>query len=95
MLACRRQATLEVWPISRIHATCSGSSGGPVQAAWCSREGIAMSKKQGKKVVVFSLTKPKSEVPFARLTTRLKKFSKMRAQFEELGLRVEVEGFKG
>lgn len=54
-----------------------------------------MSKKQGKKIVVFSLTKPKSEVPFARLTTRLRKFSKMRAQFEELGLRVEVEGFKG
>lgn len=95
MLACPRQATREVWPTSRIHATCSGSSGGPVQAAWCSREGIAMSKKQGKKVVVFTLTKPKSEVPFATLRTRLGKFKSLRAQFEELGLRVEVEGFKG
>ncbi len=54
-----------------------------------------MSKKQAKKVVVFSLTKPKSEVPFATLTTRLKKFRAMRAHFEDIGLRVEVEGFKG
>ena len=86
---------MTVWPTPYLRATRSGSSREPVQAAWCSREGIAMSKRQAKKVVVFSLTKPKSEVPFARLTTRLKKFAKMRAHFEELGLRVEVEGFKG
>jgi hypothetical protein len=58
-------------------------------------EGSIMSKKQGKKVVVFTLTKPKSEVPFATLRTRLGKFKALRAQFEELGLRVEVKGFKG
>ena len=54
-----------------------------------------MSKKQGNKAVVFILTKPKSEVPFTTLRIPLKKFGALRANFEELGLRVEVEGFKG
>lgn len=54
-----------------------------------------MSKKQGSKVVIFTLTKPKSEIPFTTLRTSLKKFGALRRHFEELGLRVEVEGFKG
>jgi hypothetical protein len=45
------------------------------------------------KTVVFSLTKPKSEVPFTTLKVSLKKFKKLRANFEDLGLRVEVEDF--
>lgn len=47
-----------------------------------------MSKK-----VIFSLTKEKSEVPFTTLSIPLKKFKKLRANFEDLGLRVEVEDF--
>ena len=58
-------------------------------------EGSIMSKKQSKKVVVFALVKPKSEVPFTTLKVRLKEFGALRRHFEELGLRVEVEGFKG
>ena len=54
-----------------------------------------MSKQQGRKVVVFTLVKPKSEVPFTTLKVRLKEFGALRRHFEELGLRVEVEGFKG
>mgnify|MGYP001162024158 CR=1 FL=1 len=54
-----------------------------------------MSKKQARKVVIFTLVKPKSEVPFTTLQVRLKKFTELRRNFEELGLRVEVEGFKG
>jgi len=46
-----------------------------------------------KKVVVFSLTKPKSEVPFTTLEVPLKKFRKLRGNFESLDLRVEVEDF--
>jgi hypothetical protein len=46
------------------------------------------------KIVVFTLTKPKSEVPFTTLKISLKKFSKVRANFEDLGLRVEVSDFK-
>jgi len=68
---------------------------GSSQRQGAAEKGKTMSKKQGKKIVVFSLTKPKSEVPFATLTTRLKKFRAMRAHFEDIGLRVEVEGFKG
>jgi hypothetical protein len=49
-----------------------------------------MSKKQTRKVVVFSLTMPKTEVPFATLSTSLKRFGKMRQDFEQLGVRVEV-----
>ena len=45
------------------------------------------------KTVVFSLTKPKSEVPFTTLKVSLNKFKKLRANFEDLGLRVEVEDF--
>jgi len=54
-----------------------------------------MSKQQGRKIVVFTLVKPKSEVPFTTLKVRLKEFGALRRHFEELGLRVEVEGFKG
>jgi hypothetical protein len=53
-----------------------------------------MSKqRKGKKVVVFSLTRPKSENPFTQLETRLSAFGRLRAEFEELGLRVEVLDF--
>ncbi len=46
------------------------------------------------KIVIFTLTKPKSEVPFSTLQVPLKKFKKLRADFEDLGLRVEVEDFR-
>lgn len=46
-----------------------------------------------KKTVVFSLTKPKSEVPFTVLEVTLKRFKKLRADFEDIGLRVEIEDF--
>jgi hypothetical protein len=46
------------------------------------------------KRIEFSLTMPKSEVPFAKLETSLKKFGKLRESFEALDLRVEVLGFK-
>ena len=52
-----------------------------------------MSKKNRKKVS-FSLTMPKSESPVAQLSTSLKQFGKMRADFESLALRVEVIDFK-
>ncbi len=52
-----------------------------------------MSKKQSKKVI-FTLTMPKTEIPFAQLSTSLKRFGKMRADFESLALRVEVIDFK-
>jgi hypothetical protein len=43
------------------------------------------------KRITFSLTMPKAEVPFATLNTTLKKFGKLRADFESIGgLRVEV-----
>jgi len=45
------------------------------------------------KTVVFSLTKNKSEVPFTVLEVSLKKFKELRSNFEDLGLRVEVEDF--
>jgi hypothetical protein len=53
-----------------------------------------MSKKQSKKTVIFTLTMPKTEIPFAQLSTSLKRFGKMRADFESLALRVEVIDFK-
>jgi hypothetical protein len=54
-----------------------------------------MSKSSKKsKVVVFSLTMPKTEIPFATLSTTLKKFGKMRADFETLAVRVEVVDLK-
>ena len=49
---------------------------------------------KSKKVVVFSLTMPKTEIPFATLSTTLKRFGKMRADFETLGLRVELVDLK-
>jgi hypothetical protein len=51
-------------------------------------------RKYMSKIVVFTLTKPKSEVAFTTLEISLKKFSKVRANFEDLGLRVEVADFK-
>jgi hypothetical protein len=54
-----------------------------------------MSKKQkNTKVVIFALTMPKTEIPFTRLSTPLKKFGKLREDFETLGLRVEIVDFK-
>ena len=54
-----------------------------------------MSKKNSKsKTVIFALTMPKTEIPFTRLATPLKKFSKLREDFEVLGLRVEIVDFK-
>ena len=53
-----------------------------------------MSKKQSKKTVVFTLTMPKTEIPFARLSTPLKKFGKMRQAFESIALDVQVVDFK-
>jgi len=54
---------------------------------------MSKSKKQSK-VVIFALTMPKTEIPFTRLATPLKKFSKLREDFEVLGLRVEIVDFK-
>jgi hypothetical protein len=45
------------------------------------------------KMVEFSLTKPKNDMAFTTLRVPLKKFSKLRANFEELGLHVEVVDF--
>jgi hypothetical protein len=45
------------------------------------------------KMVEFSLTKPKSEVPFTTLNIPLKKFKVLRSDFEDLSLRVEVLDF--
>ena len=53
-----------------------------------------MSKKQNRKVVIFALTMPKTEIPFTKLSTPLKKFSKLREDFEVLGLRVEIVDFR-
>ena len=54
-----------------------------------------MSKKQkSSKTVIFALTMPKTEIPFTRLSTQLKRFGKLREDFEALGLRVEIVDFK-
>ena len=54
-----------------------------------------MSKKQkNSKVVIFNLTMPKTEIPFTKLATPLKRFSQLRQDFEALGLRVEIVDFK-
>ena len=52
-----------------------------------------MSKKNSK-TVIFSLAMPKTEIPFTQLSTSLKRFGKLRQDFESLGLRVEVINFK-
>jgi hypothetical protein len=53
-----------------------------------------MSKNKSKNSnVVFSLSLPKAEVPFAELHTSMKKFAKIREHFEVLGLQVGVVGF--
>ena len=53
-----------------------------------------MSKKQNSKTVIFNLTMPKTEIPFTRLSTPLKRFGKLREDFEALGLRVEIVDFR-
>ena len=54
-----------------------------------------MSKKQkSSKTVIFALTMPKTEIPFTRLQTPLKRFGKLREDFESLGLRVEIVDFR-
>ena len=53
-----------------------------------------MSKKKNSKVVIFNLTMPKTEIPFTKLSTPLKKFSKLRGHFETLGLSVEIVDFR-
>ncbi len=80
-------------PARRDPATVTDSAGARIGATRPpSRWAETMSKK-GKKVVVFSLTRPKSENPFTQLETRLAAFGRLRADFEELGLRVEVLDF--
>jgi hypothetical protein len=54
-------------------------------------ERVNMSKSV--KMVEFSLTKSKSEVPFTTLNVSLKKFKVLRSDFEDLSLRVEVLDF--
>lgn len=51
-----------------------------------------MSKSKNSNIV-FSLSLPKAEVPFAELHTSMKKFAKIREHFETLGLQVGVVGF--
>ena len=53
-----------------------------------------MSKRSKNKTVIFALSMPKTEIPFTRLSTKLKKFSKLRQDFETLDLRVEIVDFK-
>ena len=53
-----------------------------------------MSKKKNSKVVIFALTMPKTEIPFTKLSTPLKRFGQLRRDFESLGLRVEIVNFK-
>ena len=52
-----------------------------------------MSKKNRKKVI-FTLTMPKTEIPFAQLSTSLKQFGKMRQAFESIALDVQIVDFK-
>ena len=53
-----------------------------------------MSKSSKNTTVIFNLSMPKTEIPFTRLSTKLKKFSQLRQDFETLGLRVEIVDFK-
>ncbi len=53
-----------------------------------------MSKKKNSKTVIFALTMPKTEIPFTKLSTPLKRFGKLREDFESLGLRVEIVDFR-
>lgn len=52
-----------------------------------------MSKKN-RKIVIFTLAMPKTEIPFIELAISLKKFSQARSDFESLGLRVEIVDFR-
>ena len=54
-----------------------------------------MSKSsKSSKTVIFALSTPKTEIPFTRLSTKLKRFSQLRQDFETLGLRVEIVDFR-
>ena len=53
-----------------------------------------MSKSSKNKTVIFALSMPETEIPFTRLSTKLKKFSKLRQDFETLDLRVEIVDFR-
>ena len=53
-----------------------------------------MSKSSKNKTVIFALSMPETEIPFTRLSTKLKKFSKLRQNFEALDLRVEIVDFR-
>jgi hypothetical protein len=64
-------------------------------APFTHNRGAGMSKKQkNSKTVIFALTMPKTEIPFTKLATPLKRFSKLREDFEILGLRVEIVDFR-
>jgi hypothetical protein len=63
-------------------------------APFTTTEEQKMSKKQNSKTVIFALTMPKTEIPFTKLSTPLKRFGKLREDFESLGLRVEIVDFK-
>ena len=53
-----------------------------------------MSKSSKNKTIIFALSMPKTEIPFTKLATKLKKFSKLRQDFETLDLRVEIVDFR-
>ena len=53
-----------------------------------------MSKRSKNKTIIFALSMPKTEIPFTRLSTKLKRFSQLRQDFETLGLRVEIVDFR-
>jgi hypothetical protein len=63
-------------------------------APFTTTEEQKMSKKKNSKTVIFALTMPKTEIPFTKLATPLKRFSKLREDFEALGLRVEIVDFR-
>ena len=47
------------------------------------------------KSVKFNLYRPEEDKSFVTLKVNLKKFEKMRRQFDEIGIYVEVEDVKG
>jgi hypothetical protein len=47
------------------------------------------------KSITFNLYRPEEDKSFVTLKVNLKKFEKMRRQFEEIGMYVEVEDVKG
>ena len=47
------------------------------------------------KQIIFKLYRPESERSFTKIVMDLKKFEKVRSQFEDIGLYVEVVDVKG